>query len=94
MISLRFALVGVAVAALTGCATPGEPATVVKTVRVPVEVQRPCPGAAPKRPAPLGETSADPVVALAQVASKLAEYSAPGMYADKAEAIMARCLAK
>lgn len=86
----RYAII--AALLLSGCATPGEPATVVKTVRVPVEVQRPCPGTPPKRPAPLGETSADPVVALAQVAAKLAEYSAAGMYADKADAIMARCL--
>lgn len=84
-----------AILALTGCASAGEKATKIETVEVVKETQRPCPGDQPKRPAPLPTPLPDDYEQLAAVlAAKLVEYAGLGMYADKADAIMARCLDK
>lgn len=78
---------------LTACATPAPVGIRTETVEVPVETQRPCPGVKPKRPAPLERPLPTNLEALAAtLAAKLAEWSAPGMYGDKADAIMTRCL--
>lgn len=76
---------------LYGCSTP-EPGVEVRTVTKIVEVQRPCPGVAPDRPAPLGPLPTDAVKLAAVLGAKLAEYSGSGGFADRAEAIMRRCL--
>lgn len=91
LIAIPFLLLS-AVTLPGGCVTTSEPGIEVRTVERVVEVQRPCPGVKPERPAPLGPVPADAVAALALTAAKLAEYTLPGMYADKAEAIMERCL--
>lgn len=76
--------------ALAACATP-EPGIEVRTVEVVREVQKPCPGTRPERPAPLGPIPADPVQALALVGAKLLEYAGAGKYADKAEVYFQTC---
>ena len=78
---------------LTACATTPEPGIEVRVVERVVEVQKPCPGEKPERPAPLERPLPTTFEQLAAVlAAKLAEYAAPGMFADQADAIMVRCL--
>lgn len=78
---------------IAACATPGPVGVRVETVERVVETQRPCPGEKPARPAPLDRPLPTDAVALAALlAAKLAEWSAPGMYGDQADAIMTRCL--
>jgi len=78
--------------ALAACQTD-QPGIQVRTVTQTVEVQRPCPGTKPPRPAPLARPlPTDPVQLAALLGAKLAEYAAKGMYADQADAIMNRCL--
>lgn len=77
---------------LAGCAHD-QPGIQVRTVTVDRIVQRPCPGTKPERPAPLAKPLPTSLEALAAaLAEKLAEYALPGGYADKADAIMTRCL--
>lgn len=76
---------------LYGCSTP-EPGVEVRTVEVVETVQVKCPGAAPDRPAPLGPLPTDAVKLAAVLGAKLAEWSGPGAYGDRAEAIFDRCL--
>lgn len=66
----------------------------IERVEVPVEVQVPCPAERPIRPGPLGALNPDAVKALAQTLAKLAEYSAPGQYADQAESVFDICEVK
>lgn len=87
----KFAVV--ALLALAGCKT-AEPGVEVRTVTKIVEVQRPCPGVAPDRPAPLGPLPTDAVKLAAVLGAKLAEWSGPGAFADRAEAIFSRCLSE
>lgn len=88
----RLLVVGAALVALTACQTD-QPGIQVKTVEVVKEVQRPCPGTAPIRPAPLAKPlPADLAQLAATLAAKLGEYALPGGYADQADAIMKRCL--
>ena len=89
---------------LTGCAgrTP-EPEIVLEQPEVtetPVaeetvevrQVPRPCAARPPKRPDPLPANLPNHPVALAALlGAKLAEYSAPGKYADQAEAYFKAC---
>lgn len=77
-----------ALLALAACTTPD---TRVRTIEVPIESLAPCPATRPVRPDPLGPLPADAIAALATVSSKLAEYSAPGKYADMAEAYFDTC---
>lgn len=77
-------------AALAGCKTTGA-ATRTEYVEVLREVPKPCPGKRPARPAPLGVMPTDLAQLAAILGAKLAEYSAPGQYADQAEAIFDRC---
>lgn len=84
----RLALI--AALALAGCETT-QPGIEVRTVEKIVEVQRPCPATPPVRPTPLGSLPDTSPAALALVLAKLAEYSAPGAYADRAEAYFAAC---
>lgn len=84
----RFSLL--AILALTACATD-QPGIEVRTVEKVVEVQKPCPGKVPVRPAPLGELPATLPAALATTLAKLAEWSAPGKYGDQAEAYFKTC---
>lgn len=82
----------VALFLLTACATD-QPGIQVKTVEVVKEVQRPCPGVKPVRPAALAKPLPTSLEALAAaLAAKLAEWSAPGQYGDKADAVLTRCL--
>lgn len=63
-----------------------------EVVTVEKEVMRPCAGTKPPRPEPLSRPlPTDPVALAALLGAKLAEYSAKGMWADKAEAIITRC---
>ena len=79
---------------VAGCkTTSSEPGIEVRVVEKVVEVQKPCPGERPKRPTPLALPLPDNAIALAAVlGAKLAEYAAPGKYADKADALISRCL--
>lgn len=81
----------VALLALAGCSTP-EPGVEVRTVEVVKTVQVKCPGVAPDRPAPLGPLPTDAVKLAAVLGAKLAEWSGPGAYGDRTEAIFSRCL--
>lgn len=55
-------------------------------------VERPCRAAVPKRPDPLPDTlPSHPVALAALLGAKLAEYSAPGKYADQADAYFKAC---
>lgn len=73
------------------CTTP-QPGIEVRTVEVPVETQRPCPGIVPERPAPMERPlPTDSVALIARLAAKLMEYTAPGMYADQVDAYVAVC---
>lgn len=75
---------------LAGCA--GRQAAPVSVPSVSVEVQKPCVAERPVRPSKIGPiASNDPFVIIAILAAKLAAYSDPGKYADRAEAIMNRC---
>lgn len=78
--------------ALAACQTPQQPAVEVRTVEVLVEVPAPCPGTVPDRPLPFVKPNGEGLEALAAaLAAKLAEYSAPGKYADLAEAYFESC---
>lgn len=90
---MRMLLTSTAAMMLTACASAGEPGIEVRTVRVPVETQVPCPAMRPDRPGPLAELPTDAVEALGIVAAKLAEYSGPGKYADRAELFFDLCAA-
>jgi len=78
---------------LSGCATDSAPppAVEVHTVTRTVEVQRPCQATIPQRPAPLAKLPTDGVALAAELALKLAEYSGPGGFADRAMAALKTC---
>jgi hypothetical protein len=76
--------------ALAACGH-NEPGIEVRTVEVIKEAQRACPGEVPVRPEPLGSLPEHAQPALAAALAKLAEYAAPGRYADKAEAYFETC---
>lgn len=84
-------VVGGASAALMACATAKEPGIEVRTVEVPVEVQKPCPGIVPVRPAPLGLLPNDLTALAALLGAKLVEYAGDGKYADQADAYFKSC---
>lgn len=79
--------------ALTACgATTPPPAVEIRTVEVIKEVQRPCPVTKPKRPDPLPRPlPTDSVQLAALLGLKLAEWSAPGGYGDRADAALTIC---
>ena len=79
-----------ALLALAGCHHT-QPGVELRTQTVYVEVMRPCPAVRPERPPPLGKLPEHAQAALAQALAALAAYSAPGMYADQAEAYFAAC---
>lgn len=85
--TLALALVG---AALAGCQHT-QPGIEYRTVEVVKLEQAPCPATRPERPAPLGKLPEHAQAALAQALAALAAYSAPGMYADQAEAWFQIC---
>ncbi|WP_305096497.1 hypothetical protein [Croceibacterium aestuarii] len=72
------------------CDTP-EPGIEVRTVTKVVEVQKPCPGTVPVRPAPLGKLPTDLAALAAALGAKLAEYAGEGQYADQAQAYFETC---
>lgn len=76
---------------LAGCAHKPDPAVEVRVVEVPVEVQKPCPGEVPERPAPIGELPRDLRQLAALLGAKLTEYAGEGQYADQAEAYFRAC---
>lgn len=88
---VKLSLTTALLAVLAGCATT-EPGVRVETIEVVKTIQRPCPGVAPERPAPLGPLPTDAVKLAAVLGAKLAEWSGSGGYGDRADAIMARCL--
>lgn len=89
---MKLAIALIAAAALAGCAG-GQSATKIETIEVIKEVQKPCPGERAARPTPLISPLPTDLETLAAVlAAKLVEYAGPGKYADKADAIMLRCL--
>lgn len=82
----------IAIAALSlGACQHNQPGVEVRVVEKLVPVATPCPATAPERPAPLGELPEHAQQALAQALAALAAYSAPGMYADQAEAWFDAC---
>ncbi len=85
-----FAVGACVMGVLTGCSTMQGPVE-VETVTVVKETQKPCPAERPVRPAKIGTLPTDLVALVAVLGAKLAEYSDPGKYADRAEAIMDRC---
>lgn len=89
----RFPLILALGLGLSACAGKPKPAIDIKFVEVVVEVQKPCPGEKPVRPAPLARPLPSDLGQLAAtLAKKLAEYSDPGNYADQADAFVDRCL--
>jgi len=93
-----------AVLLLSACASPTpQPAIVLaqpEPADTPAEIQtetvreivRPCSARLPKRPDPLpADLPRHPVALAALLGAKLAEYSAPGKYADQAEAYFRAC---
>ncbi len=81
-------------ALLSGCATDSAPPPAVEVHEVTrtVEVQRPCQVTIPQRPAPIAKPMPTDGVALAaELALKLAEYSGPGGFADRATAALKTC---
>lgn len=78
-------------ALLSGCGTDGQTHVEYRTVEVTKEVARACPVTVPDRPAPIGTLPTDLEPLVAALGAKLKEYSAPGGYADKAEAAILTC---
>jgi hypothetical protein len=80
--------------ALAGCATkPITPAVQIKVVERVVEVARPCAVTRPALPAKLVEPYPTDAVKLAiMLAQKLADYSGPGGYAERADSALVLCL--
>lgn len=76
---------------LAACTTP-DPAVKIETVEVVREVQKPCPADRPARPAPIGDLPTNLEALAAVLGAKLAEYSDPGRYTDRVEAILDRCV--
>ena len=77
---------------LAACAKTPPPAVEVRTVVKTVEVQKPCAVTIPARPAPLPAVLPTNAVQLAALlGAKLAEWSGPGKYGDRAEAALRRC---
>lgn len=87
---MRRLLVTAAMLLVSACAT-SQPGIEVRTVEVPVETQKPCPGTVPQRPAKIEPLADTAEAALAQALAKLAEWSAPGKYGDQAEAYFRAC---
>lgn len=83
--------IGLAGLLFIGACQTAESGIEVRTVEVVREVQKPCPGTPPVRPTPLGPLMATAEAALAQALAKLAEYSAPGQFADQADAYVEAC---
>lgn len=81
------------IALLAACATTNaaRPAVEIRTVVKTVEITKPCPVTKPVRPSKLGTLPTDANKALALVGAKLAEYAAPGKYADRADAAIDTC---
>lgn len=76
---------------LAACQTT-QPGIEVRTVEVVREVQKPCPGTPPVRPAPLAKPlPADLAMLVATLAAKLGEYTLPGKFADQADAYVEAC---
>ena len=88
--SAKLGLIGLAALALAAC-QHNQPGVEVRTVEVVKEVAAPCPGIPPVRPEPLGPLPQHAATALAHVLAKLAEYSAPGKFADQALAYVEAC---
>lgn len=95
MRNLKLFAIGIAAGfCLTGCATDqsGPPAVRIETVTRTVEIQRPCAVTKPVRPAPLARPLPDDMGRLlALVSGKLAEWSGPGGYGERAEAAIDTC---
>lgn len=87
----RIAFQGVAAMLLTACSHT-QPGVEIRTVEVIKEVPMPCAAEVPDRPLPFVKPTGQGLEALAAaLAAKLAEYSAPGKYADRAEAYFTAC---
>ena len=87
-------LIPVAALALSACAhdQSAPPAVEVRYQTVTKEVQRPCGVTVPTRPAPLAKPyPSDAVQLAATLAAKLAEWSAPGGFGDRAVAALEIC---
>src|SRR5690606_4547998 len=84
------ALTALLITTLAACSHT-QPGVEVRTQTVYVEVPAPCPATRPERPPPLGKLPEHAQAALAAALAALAAYSAPGMYADQAEAWFDQC---
>lgn len=77
---------------LPACVKDRTPAVEVRTVRVPVEVQAPCPGNPPVAPGALDRPLPTDAVPLAAVlGAKLLEYVGAGKYVDQVDAYVRAC---
>lgn len=92
--TIRDFLIVAPIALLSACATTNvpPPAVQIRTQVVTKEVQRPCSVTKPVRPAPLTKPIPTDAIALAAaLALKLAEWSGPGGYGDRADAAITTC---
>lgn len=75
----------------TGVTPP--PAVEVRTVVKTVEIAKPCPVSKPARPARLAKPlPTDAIKLAATLGAALAQYTAPGAWADRMEAALNTCL--
>lgn len=92
---MKIAAMMMATLALAGCATTQDcPPAGVKVVYQPVtkETQRPCAVTVPKRPDPLpAALPVDAIKLAALLGAKLAEWSGPGGYGERADAALRTC---
>jgi hypothetical protein len=89
---MKALIASLALATLTACQTTAQPGIEIRTVEVIKEVPMPCAAEVPERPLPFVKPTGEGLEALAAaLAAKLAAYSAPGKYADQAEAYFAAC---
>jgi hypothetical protein len=92
---LRQISAGLGVISLAGCANSSTPppAVEIRTVTVVKEVQRPCKAIRPALPAKLVEPYPTDAVKLAiMLAEKLADYSGPGGYGERADQAIDICI--
>jgi len=91
---MRIAIL-IAALSLSACGHP-QTASAVQTrvVTTTVEIQRPCPVTVPARPSPLAiPLPTDALQLAALIGAKLAQWSGPGGYGERADAALRKCVA-
>ena len=88
---MKALIASLALAILTACSHT-QPGVEIRTIEVIREVPRPCAAEVPERPLPFVRPTGEGLEALAAaLAAKLAEYSAEGKYAERAESYFEAC---